>query len=251
MSHSPWGPPGGEGFSSSNRWRGEISVGYIVLAWLGAYVVATAFAVAVQLFVGSEDLAGDSAPTWAFALAAIALWVPNMAMLVFVSHRRGTGNFNHDFSFRFKRRDLLGIPIGIASQLLLVGVVTWPFRQMFPDSFSNHNIDKRATNLVDAAHGYWIVLLVMIVAIGAPVVEELVFRGFIQGRMEHRFRPATSLLIGAMWFTVVHVNPIEFPGLFAFAIVLGLCFMKTKRLGMSVWAHIAFNATAILLVIVQ
>ena len=32
-----------------------------------------------------------------------------------------------------------------------------------------------------------------------------------------------------MWFTVVHVNPIEFPGLFAFAIVLGLCFMRTGR----------------------
>lgn len=251
MSHSPWGPPVGKGSSDFTRQRGEFSFGYIVLAWLASYFLATLLAVAVQLFVGSEDLTGVNAPTWKFALATIALWVPNVAMLVIVSRRRGTGDFIRDFSFRFSRRDLLGIPIGIASQLLLVGVVTWPFRQVFPDEFSSEKIDKRATNLVDAAHGYWIVLLTLIVALGAPVVEELVFRGFIQGGLQQRFRQTTALLIGAMWFTIVHVDPIEFPGLFAFAIVLGLCFMKTKRLGMSVWAHVTFNATAILLVIIQ
>lgn len=251
MNHSPWGPPVGEGFSDSTRQHGGFSPGFIVIAWLGSYLVANVLAVAVQLLAGSGDLTGVDVPTWAFALAAVALWIPNLAMLVIVSHRRGTGNFSHDFSFRFGRRDLLGIPIGIVSQLLLVGIVTWPFRQMFPGSFSSDNIDKRATSLVDAAHGYWIVLLTVVVALGAPVVEELVFRGFIQGGLQQRFRQITALVIGAIWFTVVHVNPVEFPGLFAFALVLGLCFMKTKRLGMSMWAHVAFNATALVLVIIQ
>lgn len=251
MNHSPWGPPVGEGFSDSTRQHGGFSPGFIVIAWLGSYLVANVLAVAVQLLAGSGDLTGVDTPTWTFALAAVALWIPNLAMLVIVSHRRGTGNFSHDFSFRFSRRDLLGIPIGIVSQLLLVGIVTWPFRQMFPGSFSSDNIDKRATSLVDAAHGYWIVLLTVVVALGAPVVEELVFRGFIQGGLGQRFRQTTALVIGAIWFTVVHVNPVEFPGLFAFALVLGLCFMKTKRLGMSMWAHVAFNATALVLVIIR
>jgi len=251
MSHSPWDPPVGKGFSDSTRQRGEFSVGYIIISWLGSYLFATIFAVAIQLLVGSEGLSSDTAPTWVFALAAIGLWIPNVAMLVIVSRKRGTGNFRNDFSFRFSKRDLLGIPIGIVSQLLLVVIVTWPFKQMFPDAFSSDKIDERATNLVDSAHGYWIVLLATIVAIGAPVIEELVFRGFIQGGMQQHFRRTTALLIGAIWFTIVHVNPIEFPGLFAFAIVLGLCFMKTRSLGMSVWAHVAFNATALLIVIVQ
>ena len=251
MKDSPWGPPVGNGISKSTPQRLEFSVGFIIAAWLGSYLLATVLAVVVQSVVGSGDLAGDGAPTWAFALAAIALWIPNVAMLAFVSHRRGTGDFRRDFSFRFTGRDLIGIPIGIVSQLFLVGLVTWPFRQMFPGAYSNDKIDKRATDLVDAAHGYWVVLLTFIVAIGAPVVEELVFRGFIQGGLQRRFRPTTALLVGAMWFTVVHVNPIEIPGLFAFAIVLGLCFMRTGRLGMSVWAHVAFNSTALLLVIIQ
>lgn len=251
MNHSPWDPPVGEGSSDSNLHRGEFSVGFIVLAWLGAYLLATLFAIAFQLLSGSKELTGDKAPTWAFAVVALALWIPNVAMLVFVSGQRGTGSFRHDFSFSFRGRDLIGIPIGVASQLVLVGLVTWPFREIFPGAYSNNDIDKRATNLVDAAHGYWIVLLVMIVTIGAPVVEELVFRGFIQGGLQQRFRQTTALIIGAVWFTIVHANPIEFPGLFAFGIVLGICFIKTKRLGMSVWAHVAFNATALLLVIIQ
>lgn len=254
MNKSPWGPPVGQGSSDSrdsNRQHGEYSFGYIVLAWLSAYLLATLLAVAFQLLVDSKDLTGDNAPTWAFAATAIALWIPNVAMLFVVSNRRGTGNFRRDFSFTFHRRDLLGIPIGILSQLLLVGAVTWPFRLIFPDSFSNDSIDKRANDLVDAAHGYWIILLAVIVTIGAPVIEELVFRGFIQGGLQGQFRQTTALLIGATWFTIVHANPIEFPGLFAFGIVLGLCFIKTHRLGMSVWAHMAFNATALILVIIQ
>lgn len=251
MNNSPWGPPVGKEYSGSTRRPGEFGIGYIVLAWLGSYLVATALAIAVQVAVRPRDLTSNSLPTWVFTLVAIGLWVPNVAMLVIVSRRRGTGNFSRDFSFQFGRRDLFGIPIGIASQLLLVGIVTWPFRQMFPESFSSDEINKRATNLVDAAHGYWIILLTMTVVVGAPVIEELVFRGFIQGGMEQRFRQTTALLISSIWFTVVHFNPIEFPGLFAFAIVLGLCFMKTRRLGMSVWAHVAFNATALLLVIIR
>ncbi|MEO8162771.1 MAG: type II CAAX endopeptidase family protein [Ilumatobacteraceae bacterium] len=251
MNHSPWGPPVGEGSSKPNLQRGEFSVGYIVMAWLGAYLLATLLAIAFQLLAGSNDVTGDNVPTWAFAVTALALWIPNMAMLVFVSGRRGTGNFRRDFSFSFRGRDLLGIPIGIISQLLLVGLVTWPFRELFPGAYSNNKIDERATELVDAAHSYWIVLLAMIVTMGAPVIEELVFRGFIQGGLQQRFRQSVALIIGAVWFTVVHANPIEFPGLFAFGLVLGFCFMKTNRLGMSVWAHVAFNATALMLVIIQ
>ncbi|MFA5775366.1 MAG: hypothetical protein WC864_08310, partial [Ilumatobacteraceae bacterium] len=126
MNKSPWDPPNGPESSNSkssgsNSQVGGYGFGYILLAWLSAYLLATLFAVAFQLLVDSNDITGDNAPTWAFAVSAIALWVPNVAMLVFVSRRRGSGNVRRDFSFAFQRRDLLGIPIGIFSQLLLVG----------------------------------------------------------------------------------------------------------------------------------
>jgi membrane protease YdiL (CAAX protease family) len=44
------------------------------------------------------------------------------------------------------------------------------------------------------------------------------------------------------------LQPVEFPGLFVFGLVLGLCFQKTGRLGSAILAHAAFNATGLLLV---
>jgi membrane protease YdiL (CAAX protease family) len=36
--------------------------------------------------------------------------------------------------------------------------------------------------------------------------------------------------------------------LFAFGLVVGICFMRTGRLGMSILVHVGFNATGLLLV---
>jgi membrane protease YdiL (CAAX protease family) len=80
-------------------------------------------------------------------------------------------------------------------------------------------------------------------------VEELVYRGFIQLGLARRIGATASLLVAAGWFTLVHLSPPEFPGLFAFSLVLGLCAARTGRLGMAVAAHVAFNATGLLLVV--
>jgi membrane protease YdiL (CAAX protease family) len=60
-----------------------------------------------------------------------------------------------------------------------------------------------------------------------------------------------ALLVAAVWFTAIHLTPVEYPGLFAFALVLGLAFHVTKRLGMPIVAHMAFNATGLILVSLQ
>ena len=51
-----------------------------------------------------------------------------------------------------------------------------------------------------------------------------------------------ALIASAAFFAAIHFAPVEFPGLFAFGIVLGLCFQRTGRIGMPIAAHIGFNA---------
>jgi membrane protease YdiL (CAAX protease family) len=41
---------------------------------------------------------------------------------------------------------------------------------------------------------------------------------------------------------------VETPGLFVVGLVLGTCAMLSRRLGLSVVAHMAFNATGLVLV---
>ena len=245
MSESPWGPPVGAGFPDKERVG--LGLGLVFVAWLAAYFASGILIVAVAAIFGADKISGGAAPTWGFALAAVAMWLPSMVMLAIVARRGVTRNFAQEFSLSFKVRDLAGVPLGVFCQIFLVGLATWPFQQLFPDAFANNKIDERATKLVANAGGAWIILLGVIVAVGAPIVEELVFRGFIQGSLQKRLRHGTALIVTAVWFTLVHVNPIEFPGLFAFALVLGWCFKRTQRLGLSIWTHLAFNATALVL----
>ena len=189
--------------------------------------------------------ATEVVPTWVLALSALTLWGPFVGVLLWTSKHRGSGNVVQDFSLTFQAKDLWGVPLGIACQLLLVALVTLPFQWLFPSLFNSEAVEKRANDLFDAAQGAWIVLLVVIVVICAPLVEEIVYRGFIQHNLGVAYGARISVLLASFWFAAVHLQVAEFPGLFAFALVLGACFSRTKRLGLSIVTHISFNATAL------
>ena len=211
--------------------------------WSLTYLVANVCGSVVIAALGYAGV--EVVPTWVLAVSALVLWGPFIGVLLWTSKRRGSGNFAEDFSLSFQVKDLWGVPLGIASQLLLVVVVTLPFQWLFPSLFNSEAVEKRANDLFDAAHGAWIVLLVVIVVICAPVVEEMVYRGFIQHNLGIAYGARISVMLASFWFAAVHLQLAEFPGLFAFALVLGVCFARTKRLGLSIVTHIAFNATAL------
>jgi membrane protease YdiL (CAAX protease family) len=224
--------------------RVRYTFAWLIGGWIAAYVAATALQVfLVAAFDISEDVSRQ--PDWFLLAGALSLWIPQVVLLVVFSRRAGTGSFLDDFSFRFRVVDLWGVPIGVLSQVLLVGLVTWPFRTWFPDTFNTENVEDRARTLYDSARGPWLVVLGLIVVIGAPLVEELVYRGFLQAGLRSRINDVVAILITAVWFAGIHGRVAELPGLFAFALVLGIAFHMTRRLGMPVIAHLAFNATGL------
>jgi membrane protease YdiL (CAAX protease family) len=240
MTSSPWPPPSGEPIEGHSA---GFAPGVVGAAWVGSYVVAIALG---GLLLGSSGY-GDAEvlPTWVIALSSMSLWAPQLAMLFLVSRRFGTGSWSRDFGWSFAVRDLWGIPLGLASQFILVNLVMLPLRLLFPDRFSAEDVERRARELSELATGWWFVVLVALVVFGAPIIEELVYRGMIQGGLSPRLGASRALVLAAVWFTMVHLHPVEFPGLFAFALVLGWCYMKTRTLGLAIVTHIAFNAAGL------
>ncbi len=229
----------------ARREGANFPVSVLFFAWVGAFVVANFLA---AIIFGASGAASGEEPIWVVGLVAVSLWVPLLVVLALLSARMGSGNFMRDYSVGFRAVDLAGIPIGVASQLLLVNLVYWPLRELFPATFDVDKVEDRARGLFDRADGAWIVVLVLVVVVGAPIVEELVYRGFIHGSLRGRLTDGFALVGAAVWFTLIHFTPVEYPGLFAFAVVLGLCFQGTGRLGMAIVAHMAFNATGLILV---
>ena len=215
-------------------------------AWAIAWFVGQMLGAAI-LSVSGHARSGD-APIVVVAVSVVITWCCYVVAMVHVSRRFGSGHFAGDYGLRVRRRDVLGVGIGVLCQIVLVPAVYLPLQAVWPDTFGDDQLQENAAGLANRATGASMVLLVIVVVIGAPIVEELVYRGLIQRSLSSRVSDAIAVTATAVLFTLIHFRPIEYPGLFAFAIVLGVCAAATRRLGLSIAVHIGFNATGLILV---
>jgi membrane protease YdiL (CAAX protease family) len=194
---------------------------------------------------------GDDYTVAQLAAATGAAWLVMVAALAFTSRRYGTGHPGHDFvehyGLRFRPIDLVGVPVGVVGQLAIVPLVYMPLRAIWSDTFSKSELEERARDLADKASGWAIVLLVIVVVIGAPLVEELVYRGLLQRSMSARLGVVPGLAIMSIWFALMHPTPVEWPGLAVAGALFGAGLALTGRIGPSILTHAAFNATGLIL----
>ncbi|MCD8262555.1 MAG: CPBP family intramembrane metalloprotease [Bacteroides sp.] len=88
---------------------------------------------------------------------------------------------------------------------------------------------------------------VIAIVITGPVVEELLFRGAIQGYLQKRLSPRKAILISALIFDVIHLNPAQVVFAFIYGVLLGWIFYKTGSLLLCMILHIVNNGTAVIL----
>jgi len=223
----------------------RIDVPVAALAWVGAFIVGQLASVVVIGASGADTV--DEIPIPTLFLALSMSWAAYVAALWWASQRSGTGDFVDDYRVRFRPLDLVGAPIGVLTQLVVVPLVYLPLSRLWPSTFSEDELANNAERLIDRAGGAATILLVLMVCIGAPIVEELVYRGLLQGSFAGRVNGFVAVLIASVWFAVIHFRPVEYPGLFTFAVVAGVCFLVTGRIGTAVVTHVAFNVTGLLL----
>lgn len=88
--------------------------------------------------------------------------------------------------------------------------------------------------------------LAMLAVAIAPLVEEFVFRGLIQTRIERKIGSAGGIGVAAALFAAVHLLPWIFPLHFFLGIALGYSVYITRSIWTGVILHAANNATALL-----
>jgi membrane protease YdiL (CAAX protease family) len=229
--------------TAESRSEGFHALGMWVLVYVGA-----SFASLVVLAVSGQE-SGQDIPMWVLAMNVVAMWSVYLYFLPRFLPFTDTP-IRQDFLSWFSVRDVLwGIPLGVGSQLILMNLVNWPLAKLFPEQFSPERISERAQDIASMAPGWWAVLLVLVVVVGAPVVEEIVYRGSLQTRLMQGFGISVGIFLTALLFALIHLAPVEIPGLFVFALVLGIARHKTGTLGLPIVTHLAFNATGLSLVL--
>lgn len=120
--------------------------------------------------------------------------------------------------------------IGAMVSQLLTHLGHEPNPQAAVDAFQN------ATHL-----GHRVVLAVFAVLV-APLVEEVLFRGILHTALLQVLPRWAAILLGALFFGVVHANLVSFLPLTLLAVFLTRLYERTSNLSACVLAHALFNS---------
>lgn len=92
-------------------------------------------------------------------------------------------------------------------------------------------------------------LTVGAVTIGAPVIEEILYRGCLQSCVRRFLKGWGAIILTSLLFALIHYNVAAIrtlPALFALSLAMGLVYERTGRLMPCIVVHALFNATNVL-----
>jgi membrane protease YdiL (CAAX protease family) len=240
--------------TTGDSFPGLRGVGSALIGFALAYLVSALAVTIASPLTGYHGRSGETVPLGVLAASATGLWLGLLATATKVSRDEGSGNPLRDFGLRIGAWwDLpLGVAVGLASQYGLVRLLYLPFETF--DHTLARRIGQPAQQDTSAVHtAPELALALLLLAVGAPVVEELFFRGLLLRSLRSAIAPTrprlavpAAIVLSALGFAFAHFEAVQFLGLAAFGVVLALMAWRWDRLGPSVAAHAAFNASAVL-----
>lgn len=221
------------------RWgMGDAVLGTVLSLVLSSVVGGIVFA-----RTGWED--PSDVPMWAGALLQVPLWAGLLGIPLLASRAKGRGTLTADFGLRMRWTDIpLGVGVGFATQVVLAILITNVYDALGIDPDA---VGRTARELADRADGaVGVVLLVLVVVAAAPPIEELFYRGLWLRSIERRWGAVAAVVLSSALFAAIHFQPYDFPALFGFAVAEAVLTVRTGRLGAAIFAHMVFNLTAVL-----
>lgn len=187
----------------------------------------------------------DELPLSLVAVAQLGLWVGLLGAPLLATRVKGNG-LVADLHLRARVGDLWqGGIAGVLLQLVALPLLYWPLLELLGKDASD--LDGPARELTDRAGGaLGVILLVLIVGIGAPIVEEIFYRGLFQRALLKRgLPPAAAIAVNATVFGLSHGQLLQLPALVLFGAAAGTLAHRSGRLGPAITAHVAFNMVTV------
>ena len=153
-----------------------------------------------------------------------------------------------DWRFRFEwKRDIgLGIALAVAC-VVSVALITGTMSALLD---LGADADASNTSIIsDNQDSPWIIGVILVVVIGAPLSEELLFRGLVLRAFERDLGVYVGVIGSTILFTIPHAQPdatgaetaVLFSGIATIGLILGLATVRWGRLGPAIVGHFFFN----------
>jgi len=208
---------------------GGFAFGFVLSSLLVAIVVGPS---------GSLDSVG------AIVASLAGLWTGFLGAAWGATRRRGGLRRTLGLGLKLWPDVPMGIAVGVASQLLVVPLVYLPVG-VFVHHLSS-KLSVPADRLVGTEHGGSLVVVSILVVLGAPIVEEIFFRGLLLRSLRSLTGTVLAVVLSSLAFGLAHAESLQLLGLAVFGAILAVLALSTRRLGAGIVAHAAFNLTAVL-----
>lgn len=94
------------------------------------------------------------------------------------------------------------------------------------------------------------ILSLIQVCVLAPIIEEILMRGFLLGGLLLNYGKIVALFISAFFFALLHFNMVQTLSAFLCGIILGLLYLYTGSIFCCILAHMGYNLISYITVIV-
>jgi membrane protease YdiL (CAAX protease family) len=229
-----YGPPSG-------RW-GLGDVGWFVLVFVGT-IIASIVLIVPLLFVAPDAFtdtgidASTPVGSWILTLAQ-AFFFAGMAAWPLITGWWKADGWRKAFGFVVSWRALwIGFLGGIATWIAMI-VLT-----LLTVVLLDEEVDSAGAEAAESISGNTLpfVLFLLLIAVGAPFVEEIAFRGLVWGAVVKRgWSPWLATVIAGVPFALMHIEPVRVAPLLAAGLLLGTV-RQFGGLGAAMLAHGVVN----------
>jgi membrane protease YdiL (CAAX protease family) len=181
-------------------------------------------------------------------LNVAALWTGLLGACWLVSRRYGSGNLSRDYGLTFRGKDFSWGLVSSLAARFAAAIVVIPF--FFAGRRFLGTNQGVYGEVRDSVPGF--VVFAVIAVIGAPLVEELFFRGLLMRSLSTAIGIGGALVAQAFLFGLAHFSPLlglanlsVMTAITAAGLIFGITAWK-RRVGTSVAAHAFFNLVAVL-----
>lgn len=200
---------------------------------VGAWLVFSVISAVPIAFVSE----GSAAYAWVLVVSVILPWLGMGGYPWLISKLRGNG-IVLDFGLRFSWRDVgWGLLYGLAA-LVAASVLAAGLSALFGE------FDSSAGELAKSFNDFPVqrLLFAIAVGIGAPIIEELCYRGLLlTSLLKKGMSKWLSVVLSAALFAAMHMEPIRFVLLFAIGLILGFARVHRNNTTTAVVAHMTNN----------
>jgi len=227
---------------------GQVFVGLLVTVGIGAMIVVALVGEVIGKPVFSSGSSGIPLGLILVLLlfqdallVAIPLW--------FITRKYGATLRGIGLPPLPRRRDwLIGLSCGLLVLFVGLGIemtLTWLIQQILPSSASKSLTEASRSVSIEsmlpkAQSSFGLYLLLFLGgAIGAPVGEEVFFRGFLYNCAKRRLGLAGGTLLSAAIFALVHFGPLQVIAILPMGILLAVMYERTG----SLWVPTIMHAT--------